>query len=164
MIPVTLKQGATKLERWLLNKGEFKKAMDVRVFRGIAVFNTEDESILNHWKTHYYNRVVSKIGIEMQIIYDHILDTEDFDRDWQALSDWMDDDVDYTEYNKMMERRTNYLNNLKISDIHGMGYTSNAHLYFDQYGNERYKFPDGDDYPNRDGRGYALKLGILNEL
>ena len=72
MIPVTLKQGATKLERWLLNKGEFKKAMDVRVFRGIAVFNTEDESILNHWKTHYYNRVVSKIGIEMQIIYDHI--------------------------------------------------------------------------------------------
>jgi hypothetical protein len=164
MIPAHIKQGASKLERWLLNQEKYKLALKIRAYRGIANMDSDDESILSHWREYYYNRVAKIIGVEMSIISEHISDTYDFNRDWDELIEWMDNDVDYTEFNKRMERRDKYLKSLTVSDLQAMGYDCDAHLYSDDYGQEWWKFPNGERIPNWDGLSYAITLGILDEL
>lgn len=174
MIPIPVKEGATALERWLLNHGRFRKALDIRSYRGIAAFDERsDEEAMKASREKYYKKVSDIVGTEGQMILDHIEDASDYDEIWSSLHDWMDDRPDYTAYEKMQQRREAWLNTLTVSDIHAMGYRSSAFLYsktipgrygWDDQQEEVYKFSDGDEYREQDGRAYAVKLGIINEL
>lgn len=176
MIAQHIKNGATVLERWLLNQGKYKTALYVRSFRGIAPVQDGSEAARLHAE-HDANRLCDKLGLDRgtQMVINHVMDESCFDQYWESLEKWINNFVDLNELERKRQQIIDQsTSSWTIEQIHSWGYTSDAILTTKivSYGRfgirpkevEFWKFPDGEMYTNSQGAAYAMKAGFYDDL
>jgi len=164
-IPKHLRDGASMLERYLLNRGKVTLALHVRHMRGIAIADGDADAV-HFYKKRYINKLLKITEAPLKICTTHVIDVRG-NTEWDDLSTWYLDNVqpDCTYEDDVKKKRAeNFLKAASIYHLRNLGFYCDGSWKSDVNGIEAFYFPDGTKLLWYDGLSYIVKLGRLNEF
>lgn len=166
-IPKPVRDGASMLERYLLNRGRVETALLVRAYRGIAVAGGDEEATA-YYRDKYFKKMEHITKAPSKIIYTHIDDTSDFDTYWPKLEEFIDvltgDIHERLQREAMEDRARNFLRAASVHTVMNMGFTAEGVWYYDSLGVEYFKFKDGHSVRWNDAVSYITYLKRFEEF
>lgn len=166
-IPKPVRDGASMLERYLLNRGRVETALLVRAYRGIAIAGGDEEATA-YYRIKSFKKLEHITGAPSKIIYTHIDDDSDFDPYWIKLEEFIEsrkeDVYERMQREAMEDRARNFLRAASVHTVMNMGFTAEGVWYYDALGVECFKFKDGSSVRWDDAVSYIAHLGRFNEF